>query len=280
MRRSLQRAVRAGSAAPRFGRWAFVGVLLGGLMALVGAAPAHWLATGIGHATGGHLLLAEARGTVWRGSAVMLLTGGSGSRDASALPGRMDWRLSPAWRTGPAFALRAEQACCINGSLTVLLRPGLGRMTMELLPDEGWAGQWPSAWLTGLGTPWNTLQLGGQLRLHSRGLTVESVQGRWRLTGMADVELRGLSSRLSSLPVLGHYRLRLQADPDSPGNARLNLSTQEGALLLSGDGHWDAGGLRLRGEARAAAPADEAVLGNLLNIIGRRQGASSVISIG
>ena len=36
---------------------------------------------------------------------------------------------------------------------------------------------------------------------------------------------------------------------------------------------------RFRGEARAAS-TDEAALSNLLNIIGRREGAKSIISIG
>jgi general secretion pathway protein N len=38
--------------------------------------------------------------------------------------------------------------------------------------------------------------------------------------------------------------------------------------------------VRFRGEASAATPADEPALDNLLNIIGRRNGARSVISIG
>jgi general secretion pathway protein N len=38
--------------------------------------------------------------------------------------------------------------------------------------------------------------------------------------------------------------------------------------------------VRFTGAARAASPADEAALSNLLNIIGKRDGARSVISIG
>ena len=276
-----RRRLVAPTSAPRARRWALLGAAIGGLVALVLFAPAAWLANAIGNATGGRLVLADARGTVWRGSAVLVLTGGPGSRDASALPGRLEWRLAPSLAGGPGVAMRAEQACCLNGIMTVLARPGFGRLALELLPAAGRIGQWPAAWLVGLGTPWNTLQLGGQLQLQSRGLTVESVQGRWRLAGSADVELQNLSSRLSTLPALGSYRLRLDADPAAPsGGAVLNLNTLEGALQLSGNGQWGAGGLRLRGEARAATPADEASLGNLLNIIGRRQGARSVISIG
>jgi general secretion pathway protein N len=49
-------------------------------------------------------------------------------------------------------------------------------------------------------------------------------------------------------------------------------------LQLSGAGQWAGGRLRFRGQA-SASPEDEQVLGNLLNIVGRRQGARSVIAV-
>ena len=57
------------------------------------------------------------------------------------------------------------------------------------------------------------------------------------------------------------------------------LSTQTGALQLSGSGQLGPSGMRFRGEARAGAGAEQA-LANLLNIIGRRDGARSLISVG
>ena len=59
----------------------------------------------------------------------------------------------------------------------------------------------------------------------------------------------------------------------------LAAATLSGALRLSAQGQWAATGLRLRGEA-TAAPGSERALDNLLNIIGRRQGARSVFAIG
>jgi len=257
-------------------RWSIVGIIVGALVATVAFAPAAWLARAVASATGQRILLADARGTLWAGSAVLVLTGGPESRDASALPGRLDWTLGLA---GLALELRARQECCLNGSVVLRLRPGLGRMTVTLVPSPVWTGQWPSAWLGGLGTPWNTLQLGGALRLVSPGLTIESVQGRWRVDGRADLEVLGASSRVSTVDPLGSYRLTLSGDASQSGAARINLTTQQGALQLSGDGTWGPAGVRFRGEARAGA-ADEAALTNLLNIIGRRDGARSVISIG
>ena len=256
-------------------RWALAGALIGALLALPAFAPAAWLARALASATEGRFLLADARGSVWSGSAVAVLTGGPQSRDASALPGRLEWQLSPRWN---GLELRLRQACCLNGSASVRLAPSVGGLAARLSGEPGWIGQWPSAWLSGLGTPWNTLQLGGALRLVSPGLTLRSAQGRWWVEGGADLELLGVSSRLTPLDRLGSYRLALRAEPGSAGPSRLTLSTQEGALQLSGNGSWGPDGLRFRGEARAAS--DDTVLTNLLNIIGRREGARSVISIG
>ena len=257
-------------------RWAVAGLVIGTLLAFIAFAPAVWLARAIASATDERLLLADARGTVWSGSAVLMLTGGRDSRDASALPGRLEWTLVPKLF---GLELRARHDCCLNGPVTVQLRPGLGRMATTVLSTGGWIAQWPSAWLGGLGTPWNTMQLGGAVRLVSPGFTVESVQGRWRLDGRVDVELQNVSSRVTTLETLGSYRLTLMGAPNDGGPARLTLSTQEGPLQLSGNGTWSPSGVRFRGEARAAA-GDEAALSNLLNIIGRRDGARSIISIG
>ncbi len=257
------------------------GSLLGAVVALIVWAPAAWLAGAVASATDQRLLLADAQGTVWRGSAVPVLTGGAGSRDASALPGRLQWRLS---LQGTALAVRAEHACCINGELKLLLRPGFGRLRIELPPPQGNAGQtlgqWPAAWLAGLGTPWNTLQPSGSLQLSSPGLVLENVQGRWRVDGRANLALNAFASRLSTLDVLGSYTLALAgATGSADAGATLNLATTSGALLLQGQGRWVASKLRFTGQA-SAAPGSEAVLNNLLNIIGRRQGERSVISIG
>ena len=257
-------------------RWAIAGIVVGLVVALIAFAPAAWLTSYIASATGERVLLSDARGTIWSGSAVVVLTGGPGSRDAASLPGRIEWSLAP---HGLGFELQARHACCLNGNVVLQIRPGFGRMTVVLVPPSGWVGQWPSAFLGGLGTPWNTLQLGGTARLVSPGLTVESVQGRIIVNGRVDLELVGVSSRLTTLETLGSYRLSLTGDAANPGVSQLSLMTTEGALKLNGTGTWGPSGVRFRGDASAAA-GDESALSNLLNIIGRRSGARSVISIG
>lgn len=264
---------RAQHASRRWALWgAAIGLLLGGLL----FAPASWLASAVQRASGERLLLADARGSIWNGNAVLLLAGGPGSLDASALPGRLRWRLRPAWR---GLRVQAEHACCLNGKLRLQLQPGWSGYTLVLPPQQQAIGQWPARWLAGLGTPWNTLQLGGMLQLSSPGLTVEQVAGRTRLTGAVELQVQALSSRLSPLDNLGSYRLNLRSDATAADAAQVTLDTLDGALRLSGSGQWTGARLRFRGQAEAAA-GQESALANLLNIIGRRQGAQSVISIG
>ena len=255
-------------------RWAWAGVVCGVLLGVIAFAPASWLAQAVASSSGQHLLLADARGTVWHGSAVPVLTGGPESRTAAALPGRLEWQIAPRLS---GIELRLSQPCCMNKPLTLQFRPGLTRQTLQLPAQSGSLGEWPAAWLSGLGAPWNTLQLGGSLRLSSPGMSLQRAAGRWRLDGQAELELSNIDSRLSTLQRLGSYRLRI--DGSGGDGARIALDTLDGALLLEGSGSWTAQQLRFRGTARAA-PGFESALNNLLNILGRRSGASSLISIG
>jgi general secretion pathway protein N len=279
---AARRAPARAAARPlRLRQWAVAGALLGAAGAAIATAPAAWLARSVARVTDGHVLLADARGTLWSGDAMAVLGAGAGSRDAAVLPGRLHWSLR--WRDG-AFELTLRQACCLRGAPRLRIEPGWGRIAVALAPGADAAGellgQWPAAWLAGLGTPWNTLQLAGDLRLASPGLRFERVLGRWQFSGSARIELADVASRLATLPRLGSYRLEIDAPPGTaPGTAQLALQTDEGPLELDARGQWAATGLRLRGEARAA-PGSEAALDNLLNIIGRRQGDRSLITIG
>ena len=84
-----------------------------------------------------------------------------------------------------------------------------------------------------------------------------------------------VSSRLSTLSPMGSYRITVQGGPEPS----LQLTTLEGSLQLSGQGQWIAQRLRFNGVASAEPERVEA-LSNLLNIVGRRDGARSIITVG
>ena len=252
--------------------WGIAGALSGAAAGLVLGAPAAWLGQAAASASQGRLQLQSAEGSLWQGHARLVVTGGESSRAAVALPGLVHWQLQPHWG-GVTLRLRAD--CCIEGDLPVELVPGLGSLTVRL-PDV--ASRWPAALLAGLGAPWNTVAARGVLSLQPSGLSAEWSQGRWRWAGTAQLDALSISSPLSTLQPLGSYRLRLQADGGATP-PRLQLETLEGSLLLSGTGQWSGTQWQFQGEARADPLAEEA-LGNLLNILGRREGARSVISLG
>ncbi|MCZ2497275.1 type II secretion system protein N [Xylophilus sp. Kf1] len=248
---------------------ALLGALLGAVVALVLFAPARWLAQTAASASQGHLLLTDARGTVWNGSAQLVLAGGSGSTDAAALPDRVEWRLRPAL-TGLRLQLGA--ACCTPQPLVV--HADVRFDGIHLRVDDG-RSSWPAALLSGLGTPFNTLQPEGTLALGTSALTLHLAAGRLSVAGRADFDLRDMASSLSPLRPLGSYRLSVQGGA-VPG---LDLRTLDGPLQLSGTGQWVGNRLRFVGEARAL-PEREAALSVLLNLLGRRVGATSVITLG
>ena len=246
-----------------------------GLMAgLVGFAPARVLAPLLRAASHDQVRLLNARGTIWQGRAELVLAGGASSIEAAALPQGLSWRLAPGWAGGPALKLNLMAPCCTPQGLDLQLGWSAGGARIAIAPHQS---RWPAGWLTGLGAPWNTLRLQGQLQLSTPGSGIEWARGRARLNGPFELQVLDASSSLSTLKPLGSYRLRFE--PDAGGSPRLQLDTLQGALRLSGEGQLTGGRLRFRGQAEAAADSGNA-LSNLLHIMGRREGARTHISLG
>lgn len=287
----VRRAPNPASAAARTGL-VVAAALVGALGGVLVQAPARWMADAVGSASSGHVQLVNARGTVWQGQAHVLLSGGSGSQDRTLLPTPLRWHLRPAWLgqptpgtatapgdgpgapRGPALSVGLRTDCCLPTGLQLWVQPRWRGLALHLEPHQS---QWPAELLAGLGTPWNTLQLQAQLALSTSAIGLELGPTGLRSQGTATLDVRDAASRLSTLRPMGSYRLTWQAAPQTAPT--LNLSTVQGALLLQGRGEWIAGRLRFQGDAQAS-PGREDALANLLNILGRRQGARSLITIG
>ncbi len=291
-------------------RFAIVGAAIGLVVGVVASLPASLLANAVASATNDQFVLAEAEGTVWSGSAITVLTGGKDSRDASVLPTRLEWTLRPRWN---GLALHLTQDCCLAHGIDLDVRRTLDAWQVKVIsPDERNAppvspadanaqpsaavaealakatpaGQWPMGWLEGRGFPWNTIHPGGVLTLSTHNLSFSLKGGHWTTLGSTQLEIRQASSRLTTLDTLGSYRILIQPDKstqirpgDGASRALVFLSTDDGALQIKGNGLVGATGFHFRARA-TAAEGSEAALDNLLNLIGRRVGAESVISIG
>jgi general secretion pathway protein N len=258
-------------------RWALAGACIGAMLTLLVQAPALWLSSVVQQLSQSRVQLPEARGTVWQGSAQLMLTGGPDSRDRLTLPGRMHWQ----WHLdsgGLGLSLQAD--CCMHTPTRLWLQLAPEGLSLRV---PGHRSDWPAALLSGLGAPWNTLQPQGKIALASEGLQLRLSGWRlsdaaWLLQGAVSLTAHDVSSRLSPLRPMGTYQVTVQGHGmQSPPS--LQLQTLDGALQLQGQGQWVAGRLRFAGEARAL-PGQEAALSNLLNIIGRREGSRSLLSLG
>ncbi len=262
---------------------AWVGASLGALLALLLTAPAAWLAAALGSWTGGRLLALEPSGTVWNGKAQLALGAGPGSQDQLALPQRLSWQLRPSLSAGalPGMVLSLQHPTLLMQPLELQMKFAAGAVEIALRQPSGIGpvkAQMPVAWLVGLGAPWNTLQPSGELAIEVDRLVCGlRLSGPPAIEAAIRVQMRQIASRVSTLPVLGHYELDIRGSHEL--TARLS-SRSGSALWLEGVGVWKPGGPSgFRGEARAAAGREEA-LSNLLNIIGRREGPRSLIALG
>lgn len=266
-------------------RWAWTGASIGLALALITQAPAHWLTHAIEQASGERVLLPDAQGTVWNGSAQWVLNEGplniattpNTARPASttALPTRVMWQLGPRidWANFRLnLSATVASACCTPQPVRVDVSPLWGGLRVQVSDHTS---HWPASWLVGLGAPWNTVQPEGQMQLHTTQLQWTQQAGKETLLGQAELQMQQLSTRLSTLRPLGSYRVRVQG-----GDAvALTLDTLEGSLLLQGTGQLLNGRVQFNGEA-SAAPDAQAALSNLLNILGQRQGTKSILKMG
>jgi general secretion pathway protein N len=266
-------------------RWAWTGAGLGLALAFITQAPAHWLTQAIEQASGERVLLPDAQGTVWNGSAQWVLNEGplniatstNLARPASttALPTRVTWQLGPRIDFSNlrlALSAKVASACCTPQPVRVDVSPLWRGMRVQVSDHTS---NWPASWLVGLGAPWNTVQPEGQMQLHTTQLQWTQQAGQEHLQGQAELQMQQLSTRLSTLRPLGSYRVRVQGGD----TIALTLDTLEGSLQLQGHGQLQNGHVRFNGEA-SAAPDAEAALSNLLNILGQRQGAKSILKLG
>lgn len=254
---------------------AIVGLVFGLLIGVLLFAPARWLGQAVEALTEGRVLLHQAEGTIWDGRSRISLADGPRGRERRFLPEGLRWQLRPgwgeSWKSGPALRAEINAPCCTTQPLRVSVHSLFGGQPGITLAEH--RSRWPADWLSGLGAPFNTLALQGQLLLQTPGL-------RWqdgRLSGEVELQALDISSALSTLRPLGSYRVQVTAEGGA--EPRFALTTISGDLRLSAEGRLQNGRLRMTGLAETKPERAEA-LSNLLNILGRRDGLRSHLRLG
>jgi len=233
-------------------------------------APASWLDAIADRLTGGKLRLAEASGSIWRGSGRLIWadTGESAQSRLSlagvALPGRVHWQLAPL----PLVLGLVEASVRVDGMAQAVALQGswreirLGNGRLEL----------PRIELGSLGSPWNTVRPAGAVTLEWSNIML----GPQRFEGGIGIELRNVASALSAVRPLGDYRIDVQGQG---AQATIVMKTIDGALTLTGQGAASARGFSFVARAYPTR-SDDSRLSGLLGLVGTRDGDQTVIRIG
>lgn len=233
-------------------------------LTLFAMAPAYWFTPMVGFYSGHRIELSDASGSLWHGAATLMLAPGgdvgAANRAPAALPGRLSWDTAfwPLWLGRLQVVVQQDNA---------LVHPITLRAHLHRAELDAGSLNLPANWLTGLGSPFNTLDLRGVLRLDWSACRVSDGLAY----GQLNLTLDQLGSRVSRVSPLGSYRLRVDLEGRT---AALQLSTLHGALLLDGQGQASLNTFNFTGSARAA-PGFEQGLAGFLDILGDPRGDGS-----
>ncbi|BBJ00433.1 hypothetical protein FGKAn22_21250 [Ferrigenium kumadai] len=208
------------------------------LLTLLITAPASLLDKVLQHASQDRLLLANASGTVWSGSATPALRTQDGRLVALPL---LRWKIAvPSLFTGKIQTMLQWEGQPPASATEAVISFNQVELHHAML-------QLPARMLEETSTMLKPAQFRGQLQIQGDHLVFSS-RG---VEGSAIVDWRQASSALSSIAPLGDYRLALNGSGD---RLHIGLTTSSGILLLEGDGNWLAGrGLEFHGKAQASA---------------------------
>ncbi len=222
--------------------------LLAYIVFLLATLPASWLAWGL-HRFGPHnISLTQPLGSVWRGQAILIAKQGS---QLNRL-GLIKWDLHPLWLfTGKLGANLHLKDGGTQASTDIKL--GYKSITASRL-----AATLPANALGRFYAPASLAALEGTIDIKGEELVLDQ-QG---LHGQAIVQWRNAGSQLSPVTIDGKDK-----------SAALKLSTNKGALQLSGNGKWDiygSGQLNFNGTATPRQRGNE--LEPLLSLLGKDLG--------
>ncbi|MCX4164620.1 MULTISPECIES: type II secretion system protein N [Paraburkholderia] len=240
--------------------WVLVGTVSCAVV-LLAMLPAAWITPQFAKKTQGHINLVDPAGSLWHGSATLMLAAGPDASAATLLPGRIEWRTA-FW---PLFIGRVRMEMRQSEAMPDPVNVDAAASSATLSAGSIAV---PASLLTGLGAPFNTLDLQGDVRLSWTDWRAFRGQSFGQLT----VTLNDMSSRVSRVKPLGSYRVVFQAEGAA---STLDLSTLKGPLLLDGHGTLGNGGSSFQGTA-SASPDQKDNLAGLLNLLGRPNGPGTV----
>lgn len=226
--------------------------------------PATWGAAFFSGKPNCQLVIHQAQGSIWNGSAAIgtsILDADSGvCREPHVISPRIHWVNSCSF-TAMNCTVRLTSSAFLNSLELIInsnsLSVGAGEITLPMHSIEM------------MHSPWSTIQARGTITMKWSGLFFSGAQ-LTQSVGLVKISLDDISSTLSLVKPLGSYDV--DWDMASPSK-NWTLRTKNGPLLVNGSGNLTAAGVTFSGFASASTGSHDALAG-LMSILGRRQGDS------
>jgi len=231
--------------------------------------PASWMSVLIERQTQGRLTLGDVQGSFWNGSGFIGVAAGVNDPVTPLFPGRFNWKVSPLiLLTQLDLELQNSEALSVPVKIAGNFSEWHVSPSVLVLPTER---------LEGLGAPLNTIGPSGKLHLSWNNLQFVRDGLKLNAQGQLQLNLSEMASRLSPVRPLGSYKMSFDLQGT---DADINLVTETGPMMLSGNGAVKAGHFQFSGKAWAQE-GQEAKLANLLNLLGQRRkdGDKDVIAL-
>lgn len=262
---------------PKLPKFFWLVLIVACLTVLVRQFPVSWISGAVENQTACRVMLHQAAGTIWQGSAALAFSepnaSSGGCREPLSATERFHWvstckLISLTCVTELQFAA-LEQPQQISWSLA----------KTQILANEI---KLPANILEGLGNPWSTLRPRGELGARWTDINLVnfggSNAGNTSASGTIRIIISKLTSPISPVKPLGGYEISANIAQDG---LNWTLSTTSGPLLLKGQGEFrgkenSAGGnagMHFSGEASASPEAQESLIG-LLSLLGKKEGDS------
>lgn len=222
------------------------------LLALFITAPASLLDSYVRHATHDRMVLANASGTVWQGTATPAVLQPQGGLVTLST---LHWKLAVLPLFSGKLRIHVQWDELPPASATEVT------ISYQQIELQHLFIPLPAKLLSEASTILKPLEFRGQMQVQAEHL-VWSKRG---MEGAAAVDWQEASSALSSIVPLGNYHLALNGAGE---RVNIGLSTTSGTLLLQGQGGWSAArGLEFHGQAQAS-PGNAERLTELLHHLG------------
>jgi general secretion pathway protein N len=251
---------------PKLPKLFWLALLIVGLWTIVWQMPASWVGRALASQTECRVMLQQATGTIWQGSAALAFSELNATEGACREPLAVTERFH--WTSSCAIS---SLSCATKLQFIALDKPQLIQWQLRKTQIAANEVKLPAIVLEGLGNPWSTLRPRGQLGARWTDLVLGGIFGSKGDTsshsGVIRIIISNLSSPISPIKPLGAYEISANIGDEG---LNWNLSTTSGPLLLRGQGDMKSG-LHFVGEASASPEAQDSLVG-LLALLGKKEG--------